>query len=352
MTVLAYCRAGFEKECAAELQGRAQALGVAGYAKAKPDSALVTFVPTEPAGLAALEAGLRLDDLVFARQLVFGAQLVQNLPMGDRVGPLLARAQEAQRTFGEVVVETADTNEAKELSTLCRKLTHPLAAAAKKAGVLVPEGAHPTLHVLFLGSTAAQVGWTLPGNCSEWPMGVPRLKFPPGAPSRSTLKLAEALVTFLPTDAQRRQRLAAGMRAVDLGAAPGGWTYQFVDRGIHVTAVDNGPMDPALLRSGLVEHVRADGFRWRPPQPVDWMVCDMVEQPSRVAAMVAGWVTDRACRECVFNLKLPMKKRLDEVRACREVVERAAAKVGASVRVKQLFHDREEVTGHVGPSPD
>ena len=181
-------------------------------------------------------------------------------------------------------------------------------------------------------------------------MGIPRLKFPPGAPSRSTLKLAEAIVTFFPEDAQRRARFAAGMRAVDLGASPGGWTYQLVDRSMHVTAVDNGTMDPALMATGLIDHVRADGFKYRPPQPVGWMVCDMVEQPSRVAALVARWIADGDCRACIFNLKLPMKKRLDEVRACRAIIEEGARKAGsgARVRLKHLFHDREEVTGYVG----
>ncbi|MGC4118679.1 MAG: 23S rRNA (cytidine(2498)-2'-O)-methyltransferase RlmM [Myxococcales bacterium] len=352
MSVLLHCRSGFEKECAAEVQAAAQSLGVPGYAKARPNEALVQFVPADPASLPALESGLRLDALVFARQVLFGVSLVDGLPQGDRVGPLVERARQSGRTFAGVEVETADTDAAKELSTLCRKLTPPLAAAAKKAALVA--GAEtadaPRLTAVFIGPTAAYVGWTVPGNRSEWPMGIPRLKFPPGAPSRSTLKLAEAIVTFFPEDAQRRARLKAGMRAVDLGASPGGWTYQLVDRGMHVTAVDNGSMDPALMATGLVDHVHADGFRYRPEQSVDWMVCDMVEQPSRVAALVARWIGEGDCKASVFNWKLPMKKRLDEVVRCREIVEAAARKVGPRlrVRVKQLFHDREEVTGYVG----
>jgi 23S rRNA (cytidine2498-2'-O)-methyltransferase len=44
-------------------------------------------------------------------------------------------------------------------------------------------------------------------------------------------------------------------------------------------------MDPALIETGLVEHVRADGFRYQPRFPVGWMVCDIVDQPKRVAAL-------------------------------------------------------------------
>ena len=34
-------------------------------------------------------------------------------------------------------------------------------------------------------------------------------------------------------------------------------------------------MDAALLDSGQVRHRRDDGFHYRPPEPVAWMVCDM-----------------------------------------------------------------------------
>ncbi|HMM68370.1 MAG TPA: 23S rRNA (cytidine(2498)-2'-O)-methyltransferase RlmM, partial [Dokdonella sp.] len=184
-----------------------------------------------------------------------------------------------------------------------------------------------------------------PARPSAWPGGIPRLRCPAAAPSRSTLKLEEALLTLL--DAQERERwLKPGMTGVDLGAAPGGWTWQLVRRSISVTAVDNGPMDQQLLDSGFVTHLREDGFRYRPPQPVDWLVCDMVEQPRRVAALMAEWLAGGWCRHAIFNLKLPMKKRYDEVQLCRSMLADAMAVAGKRVdwRARQLYHDREEVT--------
>ena len=166
---------------------------------------------------------------------------------------------------------------------------------------------------------------------------------PHGAPSRSTLKLAEALALFVGEEALAG-RMRPGMTAVDLGASPGGWTWQLVRRGLMVTAVDNGPMDAALLESGQVKHRREDAFRYRPPEPVDWMVCDMVESPSRVCALVARWVAEGWCREAVFNLKLPMKKRWEEVQRARGIIEEALAGAPHRVRMKHLYHDREEVT--------
>ena len=143
--------------------------------------------------------------------------------------------------------------------------------------------------------------------------------------------------------------LQPGMNAVDLGAAPGGWTWQLVKRSIRVTAVDNGPMDKDLMDSGIVQHLRTDGFRYAPPKPVDWLVCDMVEQPSRIAALVARWMAESHCRHAMFNLKLPMKKRYEEVLRCREIIEEALDKAEVPFRLsfKQLYHDREEVTGYL-----
>jgi 23S rRNA (cytidine2498-2'-O)-methyltransferase len=174
-------------------------------------------------------------------------------------------------------------------------------------------------------------------------MGIPRLRMPGGAPSRSTLKLAEALAVFVGEEGPGK-RLRAGMTAVDLGASPGGWTWQLVRRGLMVAAVDNGPMDPALLESGQVKHRREDGFRFRPSEPVDWMVCDMVESPSRVCALAARWVAEGWCREAIFNLKLPMKKRWEEVCRARDIVAQAMAGRPHRFRLKHLYHDREEVT--------
>ncbi|STM07901.1 putative RNA 2'-O-ribose methyltransferase [Escherichia coli] len=39
----------------------------------------------------------------------------------------------------------------------------------------------------------------------------------------------------------------------------------------------------------------------------------MVEKPAKVAALMAQWLVNGWCRETIFNLKLPMKKRYEEV---------------------------------------
>jgi 23S rRNA (cytidine2498-2'-O)-methyltransferase len=342
--LLVHCRAGFEKECAQELIALAHGAGADGFVKARPDSAWALFQPTDAQAGRALWERLSLADFVFARQFVLAGSLLGDLPVGDRATPIASAARALGSRFRELFIETPDTNDGKALASLIRPLRPHLARALAAAGVDVADGKAPErLHVFFAGGTAAHVGISRVASSSPWPMGIARLRMPGGAPSRSTLKLAEALAHFLGEDAIAR-RLRPGMSAVDLGASPGGWTWQLVRHGLFVTAVDNGPLDAALLDSGQVRHRRADAFGFQPPDPVDWMVCDVVESPSRVAALAARWVAQGWCRESVFNLKLPMKKRWEEVARARAIVGEAFAGAPYRLEIRHLYHDREEVT--------
>ncbi len=343
-SLLLYCRPGFEKECAAEIIDQAAGFGCAGYCEARPETGWVRFVPT-PGDPLELLGRIELGGLCFARQLLAG---VRGPVMSgeDRLTPLIQLLGEQQ--VSGLVLEGADTNEGKALAGLLKRLERPTQALLESRGLWWPrKKVLPRLHLFFLSGTEAFVALADPANSAPWPMGVQRLRMPPGAPSRSTLKLEEALLRFLTSEEQGR-RLAPGMQAVDLGAAPGGWTWQFVRRSVRVTAVDNGPLDPRLLDSGIVDHRREDGFLYRPPKAVDWMVCDMVEQPSRIAGLVGQWFAEGWCRESIFNLKLPMKRRYEELQRCRGIIDEAiAGRVRYRLRFKQLYHDREEVTGHL-----
>ena len=349
--LLLYCRAGFEKECAAEISACAHRSGHAGYAKTSDGSGFVVFHSYQESAALSAAGGIEFGELIFARQLIQSASLTGPLPPEDRITPLLEQALGVARRFSDIRLETADTNEAKALSTFTRKLAVPLRRAAEGRNLIAHGSQVPRLHLFFLSATEAYVGLSLEGNGSPWPMGIPRLKFPRGAPSRSTLKLEEAFLTFLE---RAPEALQPGMTAVDLGAAPGGWTWQLVRRHLRVTAVDNGPMQAELLDSGLVEHRRTDAFRFRPAKPVDWMVCDVVEQPIRIAQLVARWLAEGWCRHCIFNLKLPMKKRRDEVLRCQELIAATLEAAGClyRLRIKQLYHDREEVTGYLQRLPE
>lgn len=344
-TLFLHCRPGFEGEVCAEIAELAARLDVPGYPKTKPGSACAEFVCNEAADAARLMRSVRFNSLIFPRQWARGAFV--SLPESERIGVLL-EALAAYPVCGSLWLEVVDSNEGKELSTFCKKFEAPLRKALLKAGRLVDDASKPRLLLTFKSGREVFAGIAEADNQAMWPMGIPRLRFPREAPSRSTLKLEEAWHHFIPRE-QWDRRLAPGMTAVDLGAAPGGWTWQLVNREIRVTAVDNGPMAESLMYSGFVVHQRADGFTFRPRHPVHWMVCDIVERPARTAVLIETWLGEGLCREAVVNLKLPMKQRYAEVRRLLERIDNGFAARGVKVALacKQLYHDREEVTCHL-----
>jgi 23S rRNA (cytidine2498-2'-O)-methyltransferase len=338
--LLAYCRQGFEPELAAELTERAAAAGCAGYARTQRDSGHVVFISD---AADALVRALPFSTLIFARQKLRLIAELKPLDVRDRIHPILA-ALHGREPMGALVMEHPDTESGRPLAGLARSLGNALRPALRKAGLLAAQddAQRPRLHVCLLSGTHVLLATSDPADSAPWPLGVPRLRMHPDAPSRSALKLEEALLTLL-TDAERARLLRPGMRAADLGAAPGGWTWVLTRHGLHVTAIDNGPLRAHVLDSGLVEHLRADGFRWQPSRPLDWMVCDMVEQPRRVAERMATWLREGWCRHTVFNLKLPMKKRWQETTLCLSLLTEQAERP-LDLRVRQLYHDREEIT--------
>ncbi len=353
-----YCRPGFEKEVAAEITDQASNLGVFGFARVQDNSGYVIFECYQPDEAARLAREIPFNRLIFARQMVVISDLLEDLDPADRISPIVAAFEELSQQVNfaqssELFVETADTNEAKELSTFCRKFTVPLRQALKKQGWLLAKASQKSgqfLHCFFVKSNCCYVGYSYVDNHSPYFMGIPRLKFPADAPSRSTLKLEEAILTFIPRK-EEHKRLNENMIGVDLGACPGGWTYQLVKRGLFVYAVDHGKMAASLHDTGRIEHCAEDGFKFQPPKrkKVDWLVCDMVEQPSRISLLIGKWLLNGWCRETIFNLKLPMKKRYQEVVLCLEnlAVMLAEQNLNFEIQAKHLYHDREEITVHI-----
>jgi 23S rRNA (cytidine2498-2'-O)-methyltransferase len=176
--------------------------------------------------------------------------------------------------------------------------------------------------------------------------GQRRMADDPAAPSRSYLKIEEAYGVL-------GAEPGPDETVVDLGAAPGGWSYSAARRGARVIAVDNGPLKGGALGHPRIEHRREDafGFRPAPGEVFDWLFCDLVEEPHHVLRDLAGpWLGRGWCRRFVINLKFgrtdPLEL-LQELRAAASPFMQSAA----DFRIRHLFHDREEFTvvGNVKP---
>ena len=151
-----------------------------------------------------------------------------------------------------------------------------------------------------------------------------------GPPSRAYLKLWEACTRLGAWP-------VAGERCLDLGAAPGGWSWAIAGLGAAVVAVDRAPLDPAVrAMAGVIER-RESAFGIDPlaEAPVDWVFCDVIAYPARVLGMVRWWVASGRARRIVCTLKF-------QGATDHESAEAFAAIAGG--RVVHLFHNKHELT--------
>jgi 23S rRNA (cytidine2498-2'-O)-methyltransferase len=340
---LAYCRPGYEKDMAAELMARAAELGISGYCKVKDDLGFCTF---ETSHAHEMLESVRGEPLIFARQLLYDVVMLEALPANDRITPILSSLTQNDQLKHDLPfwIEHPDTNEGRQLAAFCKKFSG--AFSHKKSALKLVKRKYQSkrLHICFLDYETCFVGFSdIDPERKSWPMGIARLKFPKDAPSRSTLKLDEAFLLLVDPENDGID-IGSGGTAVDLGAAPGGWTYQLVQREFFVTAVDHAKMDSSLLSSGMVEHAEADAFHYFPKSKVNLLVCDMVEKPSLIVPLIVKWFELGLCDTAIFNLKLPMKQRFQAISKAIAQLEAIHPKI---LRCRHLYHNRDELTLYV-----
>ncbi len=171
------------------------------------------------------------------------------------------------------------------------------------------------------------------------PGGESRMKWDDAAPSRSYLKMEEALEQ-MPVDPVPAEKV------IDLGAAPGGWTYSFIKRGCDVIAVDHGPMKlpPPQPGWGSVDHRRENGITFEAPRDwphVDWLVGDMLIAPGVALGLLRRWLEPGKARRIVLNIKLPQEHPYAAIQPVEKLLREQSI---FAFRIRQLYHDRREVT--------
>jgi 23S rRNA (cytidine2498-2'-O)-methyltransferase len=210
-----------------------------------------------------------------------------------------------------------------------------LSRVAKLAGGDLPRGVGPVRGLFVFFADFGRV-WVAR---EAYRHGQRRMADDDRAPSRSYLKVEEAY-HLLGVEPQ------AGESVVDLGAAPGGWSYSAAKRGARVIAIDNGPLKGGALDNPQIEHRREDAFGFKAPEGTryDWLFCDMVEEPHNVLRnIVEPWLGHGWCRRFVINLKFGRVDPLAFVRELRTPGSLLVRRV-SDLRIRHLYHDREEFT--------
>jgi len=151
-----------------------------------------------------------------------------------------------------------------------------------------------------------------------------------GPPSRAYRKVWEALAVL-------GRHPQPGERCVDLGAAPGGWTWALARLGADVVAVDKASMDPAIaaLDNVTVRTESAFGLAPEDVGPVDWLFSDVICYPKRLLDLVERWRAAGMARRFVCTIKFQGEGEHEAARGF-------AAIEGA--RVLHLHHNKHELT--------
>ena len=171
-------------------------------------------------------------------------------------------------------------------------------------------------------------------DLAPWPAGDAPVTIDRAPPSRAYQKLEEALLWM-------GAEPGPGDRCVDLGASPGGWTATLRKRRAQVVAVDRAPLAPELARDPGVATVIGNAFTYAPPRPVDWMVSDVVCEPPRSLGLAEHWVSSGLCRNLIVTVKF---KGQSGYGVLADVAQRLTAAGARFARVKQLAHNKNEVT--------
>ncbi|HEX2915215.1 MAG TPA: SAM-dependent methyltransferase [Chloroflexia bacterium] len=193
----------------------------------------------------------------------------------------------------------------------------------------------------YLGLSLAEL------NLSSWPGGMRRFAKRPEQISRAELKLEEALEVFdisLPSSGE----------ALDLGAAPGGWSRILLEAGMDVTAVDPAELDPRLQAYGKrLSHYQGHAERF---------LENALANKSRLASfdVIAGDLRMDAAMAArllvayapllkpggfvITTLKLPHEtSKLKPAQLAENALAILKSKY-SQIHAHQLFHNRQEIT--------
>ncbi|MDF2763331.1 MAG: hypothetical protein K0S81_325 [Rhodospirillales bacterium] len=142
-----------------------------------------------------------------------------------------------------------------------------------------------------------------------------------GPPSRAYLKLWEAFTLL-------GRKPGPGELCLDLGAAPGGWSWALQKMGAEVISVDKAPLDPAVAALPGIAHLRQSAFALDPAEvgPVDWLCSDVICYPARLLALVQRWLESGRARNYLCTIKF------------QGSTDHATARAFASIPGARLMH--------------
>ncbi len=195
-----------------------------------------------------------------------------------------------------------------------------------------------TMHKAYLGISPVEE------NLSSWPGGARHFAQTPEQISRAEFKLLEALEVF-------GVQLPSQGCALDLGAAPGGWTRIALEAGMrNVVAVDPACLDSRLAKRPGLDHYRGYAEDYLEEAIRKHYRFDVIMNDMRMDARDAArlLVKASACLNAdgfvLSVFKLPhATAEINPVITLKEALNILNQRYSV-VQARQLFHNRQEVT--------
>ncbi|MFZ9888030.1 MAG: SAM-dependent methyltransferase [Myxococcota bacterium] len=313
-----------------------------------------------PGGI--VSAGARpVVDPVFARQVLPRARLLEGIGPTALADAILEHAgpQEGALLSGRSIVQVFAPDFLRRGSS--RPEPHPLSRAVSELASLLQRKIEGRARKKAVASTSTSEGhqwqmqvllidgwraWCSLHPCQEtaglssWPSLFPGGRAPVAghedAPSSAYRKLVEGLawVGSVPREFDL---------VLDLGAAPGGWTYVALAEGARVHAYDRADLDPKLARHPRLTHRRQDAYSCDEFEQATWLICDVIDVPGKTLALVERALATPSLQAMVVTIKL--KATLDHgVLVAAKTLADSGRHLGWSTRVKHLVHNKQEVT--------
>lgn len=126
---------------------------------------------------------------------------------------------------------------------------------------------------------------------------------------------------------------------VELGAAPGGWTWVLKNMNCEIYSFDRAPLDDKIAKHTLIHHQIKDAFCVKPqdiPKKVDWFFSDLICDPNKLYSYLEQF-WDFANSEVKFVCTLKFKGETDFA------ILNKFKQIKKS-KVLHLYHNKHEVT--------
>jgi len=232
-----------------------------------------------------------------------------------------------------VQIRAADDDKLYKLSEIKQKISDYF----KSEGFIENKRYPEQIISIFISNDSAYTGLSgAEENLSIWSGGMRHYSIREDMISRAEFKLMEALETY-PINFRK------GGVALDLGAAPGGWTKVLLENGVRVVAVDPVQLSPVLRANKNVEFYngRAHDYIKKSNKMFDLIVNDMsMNIMASISFMLSLKKRLHDKGYIIITFKLTKHDRLNKIKEGISLL----CKDFNIVFIKQLFHNRSEIT--------